>query len=208
MIFPLNHGSLRTEKYIRSISEMLCKQLNTTGKDWHLYVNPCCFALNTYVSLSTGYSAFDLTQIDCSPLQHLSRSLEDYMTIMKRRFDVMKKVVLEKRTHDQSVQQISQSRSISRNQTFAVRDLVYLLAPSAASLQTSSKKFKEDWIWLLQVKAALDKSHYLSADWHGKLFPFLGAVHIHRLKPCCLNLGKVQNKVLATVSKFKDSRMS
>ena len=44
MISPLNHGSLRTERYIRSISEMLCKHLKTTDEDWHLYVNPCHYA--------------------------------------------------------------------------------------------------------------------------------------------------------------------
>ena len=74
-----------------------------------------------------------------------------------------------------------------------------MFAPSAASLQTRSKKLKEDWIGPLQLKAVLDKSHYLLADWHGKLLPFFGAVHRHRLKPCYINLGKVQNKALATV---------
>ena len=93
VISPLNHGSPRTERYIRSISEMLCKYLKTTGEDWHLYVNPCCYILNTYTSPSTGYLAFELvylhkpaefTQIDYNPLQHLSRSLDDYMKIMKK----------------------------------------------------------------------------------------------------------------------------
>ena len=101
----------------------------------------------------------------------------------------------DKRTHDQSVQQIRQNRTFPRNQTFAVGDLVYLFAPSAASLQTRSEKLKEDWIGPLQVKAVLDKLLYLLAVWHGKLLPFFGAVHIHRLKPCYLNLGKVQNKL-------------
>ena len=150
----MNHGSLRTERYLRSISEMLCKHLKTTGEDWHLYVNPCCYALNTYVSPSTGYSVFelvylhkpaDLTQNDYSPIQHLPRSLDDYMKIMKKRFDVIKKVVFDKRTHDQSVQQIRQHRTFPRNQTFAVGDLVHLFSPSAATLQTWSRKFKEDW---------------------------------------------------------------
>ena len=35
-------------------------------------------------------NAADLTHIDYSPLQHLSRYLDDYMKIMKKRFDVMK----------------------------------------------------------------------------------------------------------------------
>ena len=113
IISPWNHGSMMSERYIRSISEMLCKYLKTTSEDWHLYVNPCCYTLNTYVFPSTGYLAFelvylhkptDLTQILYSPLQHLSRSLDDYMKIMKNRFNVMKKVVLDKKHHDQSVQ--------------------------------------------------------------------------------------------------------
>ena len=212
VISPLNYDSLRIERYIRSISEMLCKHLKTTGEDQHLYVNPCCYALNTYVSPSTGYSAYELvylhkpaalTQINYNPLQHLSRSLDDYMKIMKKRFDVMKKVVLDKRTREQSVEQIRQNRTFPRNQTFAVGDLVYLFAPSAATLQIRSKRFKEDWIGPLQVKTVLDKSHYLLADWHGTLLPFFGAAHMNRLKPCYLNLGKVQNKVQATVSNIQ-----
>ena len=62
----------------------------------------------------------DLTQIDYSPLQHMSRSLDDYMKIPTKRFDVLEKVVLYKKTHDQSVQQIRQNRIFPRNQTFAV----------------------------------------------------------------------------------------
>ena len=139
---------------------MLCKYLKTTGEDWHLYVNPCCYALNTYLSPSTGYSSYelvylhkagDLTQIVYRPLQHMSRSLDDYMTILRKRFDLMKKVILDKKIHDQSVQQIRQNRIFPRNQTFAVGDLVYLFAPSAATLQARSRKFKEDWIGPLQI---------------------------------------------------------
>ena len=76
----------------------------------------------------------------------------------------MKKVVLDKRTHDQSFQQIKQIRAFPINHTLAAGDLVYLLAPSAPSLQTRSEKFKEDQIEPLQVKVVLDKSHYLLAD--------------------------------------------
>ena len=54
-----------------------------------------------------------------------------------------------------------------------------------------------------KVKAVLDKSQYLLADWHGKPLPFCGVVHIHRLKACYLNLGKGKNKVLATVSNIQ-----
>ena len=48
----------------------------------------------------------------------------------------MKKIVLHKRTHDQSVQQIRQIRTLLRNYTFAAGDLITLFASSMASLQT------------------------------------------------------------------------
>ena len=65
--------------------------------------------LNIYVFPSMGYSAFelvylhkstDLNSIEYSPIQHLSRSLVDYMKIMKKRFDVIKKIFLDDRTHN------------------------------------------------------------------------------------------------------------
>ena len=72
---------------------MLCKHLKTTGENLHLYVNSCHYSLNTYVSPSAGYSAYelvylhkpaDLTQIAYTPLQYMSRSLDDYMKILRK----------------------------------------------------------------------------------------------------------------------------
>ena len=53
----------------------------------------------------------------------------------------MKKIVPDKRSHDQSAQQ---TRQIMTFPFFAVEDLVYLFALPAPSLQTRPKKFKED----------------------------------------------------------------
>ena len=82
----------------------------------------------------------DLTQIAYSPLQHMFRPLDDYMKILKKRFDAMKKVVLDKKTRDQFVQQTRQNRIVPRNQTFAVGDLVYLQQLHYRQGQESSKK--------------------------------------------------------------------
>ena len=46
----------------------------------------------------------DLPHIEHSPLQHLSRPLDDYIKIMKKRFIVIMKMALDKRTPDQYVQ--------------------------------------------------------------------------------------------------------
>ena len=67
----------------------------------------------------------------------------------RNRFNLTKKIVLYRRTLDQSVQQIRQIRTFPRNQNFAIRDLIYLFAPYAGPLQSKSRTL-----------------------------PFLGAVHI------------------------------
>ena len=102
---------------------MLCKHLETTDEDWHLYVNTCHHALNTYIYIypSTVYSVFELqylhkpaglAHIVYSPLQYLSRSLGNYMKIMKKSFDVIKKIILDRRNHDHSFQQTRQIRTL------------------------------------------------------------------------------------------------
>jgi len=213
VISPQNHGSLRTERYIKTLSEMLCKHMADRGRDWHLYVNACCYAHNTYVSPTTGFSAFellylhkpaDLTNLTFDMFQGSSRAAEEYIDLLKQRFEVLKKVVVDKRTGDQEKQLIRQARANPDPQIFAVGDLVYLHAPSVSSLKPPSRKFKQDWVGPLKIQAVLDRTHYTLSDWNGQLLPFFGSVHLARLKPCYVNLGRMEGKVLATASNVKD----
>ena len=47
--------------------------------------------------------------------------------------------------------------------------MVYLLAPHASALQTNTTKFKQDFIGLLFIDTALDKTHYRLKDMTGLL---------------------------------------
>ena len=73
-----------------------------------------------------------------------------------------------------------------------------------SGLQSSSQKFKQEWIGPLQIQAVLDQSHFLLADWQGKLLPFFGSVHINNLRHCYFNLGKMDGKQVATVCNTND----
>ena len=53
-ISPMNHGSNRTERYIRTLGDIICKYLTDTGDNWPLFVGPVCYAMNTQISLITG----------------------------------------------------------------------------------------------------------------------------------------------------------
>ncbi len=57
----------------------------------------------------------------------------------------------------------------------------------------------------LQVAAIIDKTHVWLKDKDGKLLPFLHTtVHIRNLKPCYINLGGMQGKVLVTVKNMSE----
>ena len=58
-ISPHNHGSNKTERYIRTINDMICKYLSGTGDTWPLFVYPACFAMNTFVNY-TSFSANEM----------------------------------------------------------------------------------------------------------------------------------------------------
>ena len=185
VISPENHGSLRTERYIRTISEMLSKYISQQGQDWHLYLNACCYAHNTFVTPSMGYSPFEL----------------EYITMMSRQFNVIKRVVEGKKLQSQQAQLERQERAFSECDEFAVGDLVFLYAPTLSGLQSS---FKQERIGPLKVQTVLDQSHFLLADWQGKLLPFFGSVHINQLRHCYINLCKMDGKQVATVHKTND----
>ena len=99
VISPENHGSLRTEQYIRTISEMLTKYISQQGQDWHLYLNACCYAHNTFVTPSMGYSPFelvylhkptDLVDVRFNPFKGKMQNVLEYITMMLRRFNVIR----------------------------------------------------------------------------------------------------------------------
>ena len=147
VISPENHGSLRTERYIRTISEMLTKYISQQGQDWHLYLNACCYAHNTFVTPSIGYSLFelvylhkptDLVDVRFDPFKGKMQNEMEYIAMMSRRFNVIKRVVEGKKLQSQQAQLERQERVFSEHDEFAVGDLVFLYAPTLSGLQSSS----------------------------------------------------------------------
>ena len=213
VVSPGNHGSLKTERYIRTISEMITKVISNTGSNWPFYLNASCYAHNTFVSTVTGYSPFelvylhkpvDIVDIAFDPFQGRTREVGEYIETMKKRFNIMKRVIEEKKIREQNTQKEREMRRYPDERGFAVGDLVYLYAPPLAALQTTSRKFKQNWIGPLQIQAVLDDTHYMLSDWKGRLLPFFGSVHKNRLKHCYINLGKMIGNKIATVNNSRD----
>ena len=58
--------------------------------------------------------------------------------------------------------------------------MVYLLAPSAVSLQTNTKKCCADFFGPLVINRVLDETHYILSDLKGRIL--CGVYHVRRLK--------------------------
>ena len=56
----MNHGSNRAERYIRTLNDIICKNLTGISDKWPLFVLPSCWAMNTQVSKVTGFSPFEM----------------------------------------------------------------------------------------------------------------------------------------------------
>ena len=56
----MNHGSNRSERYIRTLNDIITKCLVGTGSSWPLYIALATIAMNCQVSQVTGFSHFQM----------------------------------------------------------------------------------------------------------------------------------------------------
>jgi hypothetical protein len=207
-ISPYNHGSNRTERYIQTANNMICKYLTATGDKWPLYVYPCCYAMNTFVSANTGFSAYEMVFLHTPPDLHdfevepdkAGRTLShsEYLKLLETRYVMMKDISGELLIKDKHAQKIREDRKHPNHEHFAVGDLVYIIAPTASSLQTRSRKLKREWSGPLKVQVVLEDAKYVISDWWGNLIPII--MHEKRLKSFHMHLGKIENKSLHIIS--------
>ena len=198
LVSPENHGSLRTERYIQTMNNMLCKHLTDTGGDWPLYVHPCAMAMNTFVSPNTGFSPYemvflhkppDITRLEFDPtvVTGQDHSTKQYLQIMQDRYNVIRKLATARRIKLQEMQLHKERRKNPADIGYAVGDLVLLLAKDKSDLSVPSKKLEKPWVGPVQIKVIHDDTHYTLADLQGKLLPVI--VNKNRIKPFAITFG-------------------
>ena len=189
LVSPHNHGSLKTERYIQTINNLITRQLTGKGREWPLYVTSTCYAMNTFVSPVTGFSPYelvflkkppDILNLHFQPLQTIAKGYEDYCLKMKSRLENVGNVILELKTFQQERQAQFANNLPTPPETFQEGQLIYLLAPSAASLRTQTKKCRADYVGPLVINKILDPTHYILNDLQGRIL--IGVYHINRLK--------------------------
>ena len=213
-ISPMNHGSNRAERYIRTLNDIICRNLTGIGEKWPLFVLPSCWAMNTQVSQVTGFSPYemvyhseppDLFNFNYKPEQTgINVSTKQYLDQMFQKKVLMDQLIVERKSYEKSTQWIRELRRYPDHETFSVGDLVMVYHPLGSVLQSPSRKLKRNWIGPLRVQTVLDNTHYLCSDWSGKLIP--KRFHINRLKQYYMNLGELgedgQLKIVQNVNEL------
>ena len=188
-ISPYNHGSLKTERYIQTINNLITRHLKDKGKEWPLYVTSCCFAMNTFVSTTTGFSPYelmflkkppDVLSLYFAPIETVAKGYRDYCIKMRAKLDNVSNFIIDLKTFQQQCQAQEQNTQGKLPETLVTGQLVYLLAPSAASLQTNTKKCRADYVGPLVINRVLDETHYILNDLEDRIL--CGVYHINRLK--------------------------
>ena len=213
-ISPMNHGSNRAERYIRTLNDIICRNLTGIGEKWPLFVLPSCWAMNTQVSRVTGYSPYemvyhseppDLFNFNYKPEQTgINVSTKQYLEQMYKKKKMMDQMIVERKSYEKNTQWIRELRKYPNHETFSVGDLVLVYHPLGSVLQSPSRKLNRNWIGPLRVQTVLDNTHYLCSDWSGKLIP--KRFHINRLKQYYMNLGEIgedgQLKIVQNVNEL------
>ena len=206
-ISPSNHGSLKTERYIQTLNNLITRHLKRKGFDWPLYVTSVCFAMNTFVSPTTGFSPYelvflkkppDILNLYFTPLAQIAKGYRDYCLKMRAHLENISDVVTEIKTFQQQRQAQEQHLHAKAPQLFQPGQLVYLLAPSAASLQTNTTKCRADYVGPLVVNRVLDETHYILNDLQGSIL--CGVYHINRLKKAELH---TSNQTVSTYQELQ-----
>ena len=212
-ISPMNHGSNKTERYIRTLNDILCKNLSGVGISWPLFVLPSCWAMNSQVSHVTGFSPYemvyhqtppDLFNFDFDPEKTgLKIDTKNYLELMKQRKEIMDKIIISRKKYETESRLVREMRKFPDAHGYAIGDLVMIYHETGSVLHSASKKLKRNWIGPLRIQAILDDTHYLVSDWTGQLLP--KRIHFNRLKPYVMNLGKINEEgILETATNTRE----
>ena len=189
VISPYNHGSSKVEGQIKTISDIIVKQLWDKGQMWPLFVTTAAYVMNTFASEAlNGFSPFqlvfvhdpsDLTSLSFPKIDTISVTYREYYNLLLARAQMVGRLLLERRTQ-QALEFETKNRQFTKEEIFKDNQMVYLLAPHSSALQTSKTKFRQDFIGLLFIDTSLDKTHYRLKDQTGLLLE--GMYHMNRIK--------------------------
>ena len=156
---------------------------------WPLFVTTTAYAMNTFASEAfSGFSPFqlvflrdppDLTSLSFPKIDTIPVNYRVNYNLLLARAQMIGRLLLEWRTQ-QDLEYEKRTKQYTNKEIFQDNQMVYLLAPHSSALQTDTTKFRQDFIGLLFIDTALDKTHYRLKDATGLLLD--GMYHMNQIK--------------------------
>ena len=108
---------------------------------------------NWYLFMIHRISQVSFPKIDTIPVTY-----REYYNLLLARAQMVGRLLLEWRTQ-QALEFKNRNRQFTKEEILKNDQMVYLLAPHSSALQTSTMKFRQDFIGPLFIDTALDKTH-------------------------------------------------
>ena len=200
VISPYNHGSSKVERQIKTVNDIIVKHLWDKGQMWPLFVTTAAYAMNTFAfEALNGFSPFQLVFVH-DPLDLISLSFlkidtipvpyREYYNLLLATAQMAGRLLLEWRTQ-QALAFETKNRQFTKEEIFKDNQMVYLLALHSSALQTSTTKFRQDFIGSLFIDTTLDKTHYRLKDTTGLLLDDMYHVNCIKKGSVCTPQGIV-----------------
>ena len=148
-IYKTQHHASRVERYMRSIKNSLIAHLSGKANMWPCFVDACVYALNTFRSPAlANYSAYELVfkhepssldGFELQPVTGICKDLDEYITIVKNKFNSAKAMVQEYNTKIQNKQFLESARDY-RHKPIEVGQLCSILNPENTKVYNSDNR--------------------------------------------------------------------
>ena len=202
-VSAFGHHSLKAERYIQNVQNILIANLRNRGNHWPLFLKPTCFSMNIHATSSLGgFTPYEilfktkppsLDKFNIEAAEVPCGSFAEYINEVKQRFSHIEKTITQLRENSQNARLISTSRTTNQP-TYTQGSLVYVLSPDKSNLFTNNKKIKLSYVGPFIVYSNVDKHNVLLVDLFGRLMKNI--FNIRRLKPCYLQ--NKEGKIITT----------
>ena len=127
-VSPMNHSSNRSERYIRTLNDIITKCLVGTGSNWPSYKVPATYAMNCQVSHVIGFSPFQMVynkpppdKLDFDPTKSgMKVDTPLYILFMEQGKALLNQLIMTRKKYEVESQLIRESRKYSVAHRYAV----------------------------------------------------------------------------------------
>ena len=173
-VAPYYHQSLQAEHGIKSLSNILTKDLTNLGQLWLKYLSLATFAYNTFNTLNLGnYSPYELTfgrkpkaliNLESNPDIKVSRTFSKYYELLNKRIKYLQNILFNFKS--KRLAMINKDRVFFQ---YKSGDLIYIISPLTSQLHMASCKVAIKYVGPVTIYKIIDPHNYLLMTLDGQI---------------------------------------